>query len=385
VPPKVEQRAGSVSTRVSYRDESGVRRQKRITAPDAESLRVEVARWVAAHADGAVEPSMQPLGRYLRGWHRTLRRASSTRMIYERAITAIEAHDLGSKPLGKLRRHHVQSWVDELATVYAPATVRQQHACLRAALTAAVRLELIQRNPALSIELPPQVESTWAVLSDEHIHALLYENGDDPYMAAWVLAVTLGLRKGELLALRWPDIDLVRAELRVNGTMRRGEIGDWYIADMPKTTKSRRTLRLPLIAQLALKRHQGAQNDRRAAFGNGWIDTPFVFDAGHGEPHPHPTIIQHAWVETKARLGIPKEVRLHDCRHTCATNLIRNGLPLPTVARVMGHANTNMVATTYAHVTAAMMDDAERLMNQMYGDTDDADADEPPVPTRVRR
>jgi integrase len=364
---QIERRNGSVSTRVAYHDETGRRKQKRITAPDESQLQVAVARWIAAHADGAVEPSNQPLARYLRGWHRTLRRTSSTRRIYERIITHIEQHPVGSKPLGKLRRHHIQSWVDELAERYEPATVRQWHACLRSALTAATRLELIPRNPALGIDLPPAVESSWVMLDSAQVHRLIHENSDDPYHAAWVLAVTLGLRKGELLSLMWSDIDLGRGELRVARTVRRAEDSGWFIADMPKTTKSRRVLRLPLTAQLALKRHQSAQETRRAALGSRWIVSGMVFDAGHGEPHPHPTILQNAWAATRARLGFPTNTRLHDLRHTAISNMLAIGLPITTVATIAGHASPAITLSTYSHIVSAMMDDAVSRMDALYG------------------
>ena len=154
-----------------------------------------------------------------------------------------------------------------------------------------------------------------------------------------------GLRKGELLGLRWVDVDLDSAELQVRQTAQRvaGELQ--FTA--PKTRHSRRSLPLPPLAVDALREHRARQAAERLCAGPAWQDSGLVFTTAHGTPIEPRNLNRH-WYGVRDRSGL-SGVRLHDLRHTCVTLLLDSGAPPHIVRAIAGHSGIEVTMTIYAH------------------------------------
>ena len=277
----------------------------------------------------------------------------------------INGDDLGNIPIGRLQYAHVQDWIDRKAASYSPNYVRELVNPLRMALATAVKRNIIAANPCDGIELPRVSRSTWSVLTEEEARRLITGTAADRYHALWVLAVTLGIRRGELLALRWSDIDLDRRTITIQRTITRDASGHWIVGHMPKTESSRRTIRIPERCLTALRHHRTRQLERRLAAGGAWLDTGAVFDRGLGEHWENGTSLWREFIATLDRLGLPR-IRQHDLRHTAASHMLCAGIPVSTVSKILGHANPSITYRLYAHVIDEMHEEAVDRIDMMY-------------------
>ncbi len=172
------------------------------------------------------------------------------------------------------------------------------------------------------------------------------------------MAVSTGLRQGELLGLRWRDIDFDAGRLTVAHTL---TIGRRELAE-PKTDRARRTLTLGGEPLAALREQRRRQLEERLAVGSRWQDGGFVFTTSHGTPYDAANI-RRAFSAALREAGLPPQ-RWHDLRHATATLLLEAGEELGVVSKMLGHANLSTTADTYAHWTPAM---SERVAARMDG------------------
>ena len=189
-------------------------------------------------------------------------------------------------------------------------------------------------------------------------HTLLAVVRDDRLYALYVLALTLGLRKGELLGLRWVDVDLNRAELEVRQALQR--IGTDLLFQPPKTRHSRRTVPLPAFCLDALREYRSRQAAERLAAGEDWRDYGLVFPTKIGTPMEPRNLNRHFY-GVRARAGVPT-VRFHDLRHTCVTLLLDLGVPPHVVKAIVGHSDIEVTMTIYAH---AVLDEQRKALHQL--------------------
>lgn len=369
---KVQRTAGDKwSIRLSLTDPlTGRRIQRRVSARTKRLLDAEVARIRAEwHSGSWIEPDKTLVADWLTTWHSTYKAAPASR--YKRGVHIrkhIAASDLGGIPLVRLRYTHCQDWVDgKVADGLAANTIRSMVTTLNMALAQAVRRQLIPSNPCTGLDLPGGASKRWVVLDETQARRLISDTRDDPFHALYVLAVTLGLRRGELLALRWADIDLAAGTLRVERTATVDEDNRRTIGDDAKTDASRRTIRLPAVCGDALRRQRARQNERRLAAGDIWRDTGAVFDSGLGEPWEESAIFR-SFKAVKTTLGLPSAMRFHDLRHTAASHMLRAGVPVVTVSEILGHANAGVTLRLYSHIVEGMMQDAADLIDRLYGE-----------------
>jgi integrase len=165
------------------------------------------------------------------------------------------------------------------------------------------------------------------------------------------------MRKGELLALRWQDVDLDAGRLTVRHTLR---LGTRELAE-PKTERARRTLRLGSDTVVALREHRRQQLEERLAAGRCWVDGDFVFATTIGTPLDSRNGTK-AFQRTLKRAGLPHQ-RFHDLRHACATLLLEDGEELGVVSRILGHSQIATTADVYAHLTPAMLERSAARMD----------------------
>jgi len=263
---------------------------------------------------------------------------------YESAVRLYIVPSIGDVPLAKLQPEHVTRMLADLSASghLSATTIRMAYAVLRSALAAAMRRGKVVRNVATLTDPPRRNGREIHPLSREQVHTFLDGMRGDAREALYVAAIGTGLRQGELLALRWQDVDLVRGELRVRHSLGRftRELAE------TKTERSRRMLRMPPRVVLALNAHRERQTVVPMS--------GLVFSTADGSPL-HSVNVTLGFQRALRRLGLPRR-RFHDLRHTFATLALEAGEDLAMVSRALGHASVAITADTYMHVTPAMRD-----------------------------
>lgn len=227
-------------------------------------------------------------------------------------------------------------------------TALHVHRVLHAALRRAVRLQMLPRNPCESVEAPKPKKAQTGALDEAGVTRMLQslrESPDSTLYVAVLLAVYTGMRRGELLALRWSDVDLDASALTVARSVVIAE--DRSIAFKEPKSGRVRTLTLPARAVAELRTHKSRQSAERLALGSAYHDQGLILANTDGSPL-HPEALSGRWQKARKRYAIP--VRFHDLRHTHATLLLKNGESLRVVADRLGHSNPTLTLSTYAHV-----------------------------------
>jgi integrase len=206
-------------------------------------------------------------------------------------------------------------------------------------------------------------------LSLEETRRLLRESCGDRLEALYVLAVTTGMRQGELLALRWQDVDLKNAILSVRHTLTRS--GGRVVIGEPKTKKSRRSISLTPRAVEALQAHLERQLREIGILGDRYEDQGLLFTTGTGSPINPSNLRQRSFAQLLKKAGL-LHIRFHDLRHTCATLLLAQGTHPKYVQELLGHATIAITLDTYSHVIPGMGDQTARAMQDALSPMDDA-------------
>jgi integrase len=258
---------------------------------------------------------------------------------------------LGALPLTALAPGHIQQLLAQLLRQgKAPRTVQYVHAVLRAALNEALRQGLLPRNPAQPVRPPRGARLAVAPLRPAEARALLAAFQGHPLEALVATALTLGLRLGECLALRWADLhlDLERGTVTVRHQLQRRPDGTWHLAPL-KTRRNQRTLVLPpfLVRLLLVQRERVAAARQRA--GAAWQELDLVFPNRVGQPR-HGTRVTHAFQEQLRRRGL-RRLRFHDLRHGCASLLASQGATLRDLMKQLGHSTITVTGDLYVHLT----------------------------------
>jgi integrase len=326
----------------------------------------EAERWQRSYEARRDAGPLAPVRRmtlntYLDQWLAGLHDVSGrTREDYENIARRYLRPLLGARRLDQLHSDTVR---ETLATLtrpkaegghgLAPRTVAYAHAVLRLALNQAVADKMLPVNPALGSRMAPrQTRREMAVLSSAQVMQVLDQTRDDPHGALWAVLLLTGLRPSEALALRWTDLNLDRAELRVVRKLRRPKNGAGWVVEECKTERSRRVVPLVALAIDALARHRDRQAVERLVAGEGYAAHGFVFADARGEPWRADGVSKYAWSPMLRRLKLPT-VRLYDARHSCATMLLEADVHMKVVQELLGHASMTLTADTYSHVTPA--------------------------------
>ncbi len=283
----------------------------------------------------------------------------STYESYERVIRCHLKPGLGRRKLKALAPDHVQAlYGRKLDGGLAPGTVRLIHAVLSRALDQAVRWGTLPRNVCKATTPPSPNSEEIRPLDAESAKRLLEAACGDRLEALYVLAVTAGLRIGELLGLKWEDLDGEAGVLRVRRTLSQAKTGPTFTA--PKNGKGR-SIRLTRRAVEALKAHKAAQNAERLRVGDLWQDNGLVFCTGGGKPLDFHNLRASSFRALLKRAGLP-HMRFHDLRHTCATLLLSRGHHPKLVQELLGHASVALTLDRYSHVLPGMGDQTAAAM-----------------------
>lgn len=233
----------------------------------------------------------------------------------------------------------------------APKTIRNYHGFVSSVLSYAVRMGMIQHNPAQNVTLPHGERKENECYSLEEAQAFLesLERAPLKYRTFFVLAIYGGFRRGELLGLEWPDLDFENCVVRIRRTSQYLK-GRGTFTDTTKTVQSQRALKLPAVVFDVLRQHRAAQAKERLALGDQWHDTQRLFVNAFGEPM-HPNTPYH-WLKGFCQETGQRFLGVHQFRHLNASLLINSGADVRTVSASLGHSQVTTTLNIYAHTFA---------------------------------
>jgi integrase len=303
------------------------------------------------------------IGEYLDVWLKGSVYGSVRRSTYDRDTNLVNNHIkpiLGGLKLKTLNSAHVQSFYrGRLDAGLSGSTVHKMHDILRRGLAQAVKWHLVPRNVADVVKPPRPVPKEMVALSTDETHKLLETASGDRLEALYILAIHTGMRQGEMLALRWQDVDMENAVVSVRRTLTRS--GGKVAFGEPKTKKSRRSIRLTPQGVGGLRSHLERQLRDMEILGDHYRDQGLVFTTDTGAPVNPSNLRQRSFAPLLKRAGLP-HMRFHDLRHTCATLLLSRGVNPKFVQELLGHATVAITLDTYSHVLPSMGDATAKAM-----------------------
>ena len=268
---------------------------------------------------------------------------------YEQLIRIYLTPKFGHRQLQKITPTDMTTLYAELMTIgLSASTVRHVHVAARTMMQDAMRWGYISRN-VVSLAKPPKAERIeMNILDAEQVQDMLRFSDRTPLRSLWRLALGTALRAGELLALRWSDMDLDKEEFTVNHTLRDLKQGKWELTE-PKSAKSRRKIGLTKSLAAELVAHRKRQNEQVLGSSEERKDHGFVFARDDGRPFIVSSLKRRYLEPIMNRAGLPIETRVHDLRHTSISHALANGTPIADVSQWAGHASVSITLSLYAH------------------------------------
>lgn len=347
---------------VSLGTENGRRKRRVVYGKTKTEAKEKLQRLMAElQTKGALpDPIRLTVGEYLDQWAASAASTvrASTMESYMRTINRHIRPALGDVPLTRLQPLHIQNlYTRMLAQGYSRRTVQYTHAVLHRALRQAVRLRLIPTAPTDAVDAPKPARRDMNILTPDQLERLVEVLADDWLGAFYYLAIVTGARRGELMALRWDDIDWNAPSITINRAA--ALVGGEIRFEAPKSEHSRRTIPLTEDAVAVLRRHRVAQAEQRLQLGPLYQDHGLVFARMDGQPLT-PSQVSHHFAVLLRRAGLPR-VRLHDLRHTHATMLLAAGVH-PRVAAARLGDTVEVTMNTYSHVLPSMQEEVARKL-----------------------
>ena len=342
-------------------------KRKSVYGTRREDVRDALSKALSDQVDGIVcDDENMTVGEYFDQWLKKCVRGSVRQSTYDRDRILLEKHVepiLGARKLSKLSPLDLQSlYRDRLDAGLSTSTVHKIHVILHKALAQALRWNMVPRNVSEMVKAPKPAPKEMYPLSPEEACGLLDAAREDKFEALYVLAVTTGMRQGELLALRWSDVDLEdpeHATVSVRRTLTRN--GGRVAFGEPKTKKSRRSIRLTLQAAYVLREHLKRQLQEIEMLGDRYEDQGLLFATDSGRPINPSNLRQRSFLPLLKKANLP-QIRFHDLRHTCATLLLSQGTHPKFVQELLGHATIAITLDTYSHVLPSMGDQTAKAM-----------------------
>lgn len=310
------------------------------------------------------EPQRMTVADFLDRWLEDVAKPAVRLRTHEQYEWVIRKHikrRIGGVQLQKLTPAHLQGFFTTMRNDgVSPRTQQIVFAPLRSALRQALRWGLIPRNPCDAVEKPRAPRPQFTVLDSKQTTALLTAARGNRLEALYVLAVTTGLRQGEMLGLQWDDVDLRARTLSVRHTLEEdNRSGDLRLVE-PKTASARRRVDLLMLAVEALRRH------RRAMLADGHVGG-LVFRDTDGKPIRKSNLTRRSFKPLLTKAKLP-DIRFHDLRHTAATLLLAEGVHPKVVQERLGHAQIHVTLDTYSHVLPSMQRDATARLDRLLRD-----------------
>jgi integrase len=333
----------------------------------------ELARLLNEISTGAyVEPARMTVSEFLNRWLVDYAKPKVSPKIHERYREMIDGHirpSLGSYLLPKLAPLHIQGFYSSAFAKgrkdgkggLSAQSVVHFHRLLHKAFAQAVKWQLLARNPVEAVEPPRAERQEMRALDEDETAALLNLLATSRLYMPVMLAVTTGLRRGEILGLRWRNVDLGTGTIRVVESLE--QIREGLRFKPPKTHRSRRSIALPAITVEALRSHRAKQAEERLALGGAYEDHDLVCPRPGGNPWP-PDMFSTSFAALVRRSGM-KQFRFHDLRHSHATHFLKAGVHPKVVSERLGHSTVGITLDTYSHVLPGMQEDAVQRLNSL--------------------
>jgi integrase len=323
-----------------------------------------------------IKPGKTTLAEFLERWLKDYawpNLAPRTAEGYEDIIRRHIIPSLGNIPMMQLKPEHIQRYYsDKLAKgrcdgkgALSAQSVRHHHMVLHKALDCAMQWGLLTRNAADAVTAPHAQRPEMQTWNEDDIRHFLKAAKGTPYHPIFYLALFTGMRRSELLALRWCDVDLLFSQIYVSRSLHHLRDGN-SVFRQPKTDKGRRTVALPPSAVLILEEHRQKQTLDRAMLGKSLNEDDLVFSGPEGKPLL-PNTVTHAWIKLVRRIGL-KNIRLHDARHSHASLMLKQGIHPKVVQERLGHASIQVTLDLYSHVAPGLQEAAARRFDDALAD-----------------
>jgi len=293
--------------------------------------------------------------------------ALKTRESYEQELLNYVIPSLGGIRLGDLRSHHIQEYIAKALSEgrkrttggLSHRTVQYHYRILSKALDDAIRMGLIVVNPCKGVNSPKPAHTDIPAIGPDELSQLIAAMRESSYYLYYYTLLLTGLRRSELLALKWKDVDLELACMYVAHSLHR--LGDGtIIIKEPKTSRGRRPVDLPLSLVSLLRQHRFEREVQRTILSRSLTEDDFVFFQPDGSPL-NPSTVTHTFAKVAARAGMP-HIRLHDLRHIHATMLLKVGIHPRVVQERLGHSSIATTLDIYSHTVPGLQKAAaERL------------------------
>lgn len=337
--------------------ETGKRRQKWFsgykTKKEAEK---DVAKKITELNEGTfIEPSKITLKEYLNSWLeiKSMSIEESTHACY---LTYINTHiipSIGTIALPKLNVMHIQKcYKTAINKGMANNSILLMHRILKTALNLAVKQNVISRNPAALAEIPKREKAPIQTWTEEEVKKFLLHSQETRYHIGCLLAITTGMRLGEVLGLRWQDVDFENHTVTINQTSGH----DDKIKKTAKTNSSKRTIPVPIETIEALKKHRITINKEKLRFGAAYQDQDLINCNEFGNVFRKDSF-RRQFIKIIKNAGI-KQIKFHDLRHTHATLLLKQGVNPKIISERLGHTDISITLSVYSHVLPNMQEEA---------------------------
>lgn len=328
-----------------------------------------------------IKPDKITVAEFLERWLKDYTRpnlAPKTADWYAYIIRSHIVPSLGNIPLAQLKPETLQRYYAEKLSsgrrdgqgALSPQTVRHCHVAIHYAMETAIKWGLITHNPAGAVNPPRSQRHQMQTWNEEELGIFLEAAKDTPHYALFHLLFASGMRRSEVLALRWCDIDLTLCQIYVTRSLQHLADGT-FTFKQPKTARGRRAIALPPSTALVLKAHHEKQAFDTAFVGRILKDDDLVFCHLDGKPFL-PNSITHAWVKLVRRTGL-KYIRLHDARHTHASLMLKQGVHPKIVQERLGHASIQITLDTYSHVAPGLQEAAAARFDEVFKTTSNND------------
>jgi integrase len=331
------------------------------TKKEAEKAMIETQ--AALQKGEYIEPTKKLFQDYLQDWIKSKRNlGDQTLELYESYLRTHIVPEIGHIPLAKLSAHDIEMFLGSLHEKgLAAATIKRIFSVVFAALNAAETKDIITKNVASKVEKPQVSRRRELVVWDPAFVSDFLERTkpDSRYWIAGYLAVMTGMRQGEILGLRWADIDFEKRILTIQQTVNRHR----EIKSGAKTKQSMRSVALSPDTIEVLKEHRQLIIQERVALGPDYQNNDLVVCTHFGGPTTQ-RAIQKMWTSSLKKTGAPK-ITFHDLRHTHASLLIKQGVHIKVISERLGHSSVSITMDTYGHLMPNMQEDAAKGLDAL--------------------
>ena len=241
-------------------------------------------------------------------------------------------------------------------------TIREIHITLHSALKQAVWTGMIERNPASFVQPPKEPASEMAILNESQVSQLLIAAQGTRLETLIHLAVISGMRQMELLGLKWTDLDWNKQTLKIKRQLLKPH-GEGVKFSSPKTRYSKRSIALGAKTIEILRKHNEQQQEEQHKAGEAWKEYGLIFTTQHGTPI-NPRNLLRDYKKLLHTAGLPP-IRFHDLRHTAASILLNQGVPVITVSRRLGHAKASITLDIYGHLIPSMQTEVAEMIDEL--------------------